>query len=78
MGVGINVSKGSESTFCLSFSGCWLCNAGGRTHNALPFLHHKENARCYSNSCKQYFPSTKFLHWANVCFGEHEFFKTEL
>ena len=39
-------------TFCLSFSGCRRYNANGRSHNALPFLHHKENPPCYGNSPK--------------------------
>ena len=26
------------STFCLSISGCWRCNANARSQNALPFL----------------------------------------
>jgi len=42
---------GAKSTFCLSFSGSWRCNANRRTQNASPFLHHKENAQCYGNSC---------------------------
>jgi len=53
MGVCRNFSKREKSTFCLSFSGFWRCNASGRTQNALLFLHHKENAQCYGNGCKQ-------------------------
>jgi len=41
---------GAKSTFCLSFSGCWRCSAHGRSQNALPFQHHKENAPCYGSS----------------------------
>jgi len=43
---------GAKSTFWLSFSGFWRCNPNGRTQNALPLLHHKENAQCYVNGCK--------------------------
>jgi len=38
----------------------------------------KENVQCYGNSCIQCFPGKKTLHWANVCFSEYGFFKTEL
>jgi len=45
MGVRRNLSRGrATSTFCLSFSGCWRCNANGRLQNPLLFLH-KENAQ---------------------------------
>jgi len=30
--------EGATSTYCLSFSGCWRCNANGRSQNALLFL----------------------------------------
>jgi len=40
-------------TICLFFSGCWQCDAIGRSQNASPFLHHKENALCYGNSYKK-------------------------
>jgi len=33
---------GETSTFCLYFSGCWQCNALGRSQSASPFLHKKE------------------------------------
>jgi len=42
----------AKSTFCLSIPGCWRYNANGRSHNALPFLHHNENDPCYGNSPK--------------------------
>jgi len=32
--------QGGQCRFCLSFSGCWRCNANGRSRNALPFLPH--------------------------------------
>jgi len=67
MRVRIIFSRGTKSTFCLSFSDCWRCNANGRTQ--------KENVQCYGNSCKQCLPCEKTLHWANVCFGEHGYFK---
>jgi len=38
----------------------------------------KENAHCYVNNCIQCFPCKKTLQWANVCFSEHGYFKTEL
>jgi len=45
MSVRRNFSTGSAtSTFCLSFSSCWRCNANGSSQNALLFQHHKENA----------------------------------
>ena len=69
---------GAKSIFSSSSSGCWRCNANGRTQNASLFSHHKANAHCYGNSCIQCFPSKKILHEANVCFIEHGYFKTEL
>jgi len=42
----------AKSTFCLPISGCWRYNVNGRSHKALPFLHHKENDPCYCNSPK--------------------------
>jgi len=62
--------EGAKSTFCLSFSGCWRCNANGRIQ--------KINVQCCDNSCIQCFPCKKILHWANVCFSECGYFKTEL
>jgi len=44
---------GAMFTFCLSFSGFWRCSANRCSQNVLPFLHHKENAQCYGNGCKQ-------------------------
>ena len=44
MSVRRNFSRGTTSTFCLLFSGCWRCNADGRLQNAVLFLHHKENS----------------------------------
>jgi len=38
----------------------------------------KENVQCYGNSCIKCFPCKNTLHWANVCFSEHGYFKTEL
>jgi len=35
----------------------------------------KENIQCYGNSCM---PCKKTLYWANVCFSEHGYIKTEL
>ena len=35
--------EGAASTLCLSFSGCWRCNAIGRSQNALPFPNHKKH-----------------------------------
>jgi len=45
--------KEATPTFCLSFSSCRRCNANGRSQNALPFLHHKENPSCYGNNHKK-------------------------
>jgi len=36
----------------LYISGCGRYNASRHSHNALPFLHHKENDPCYANSPK--------------------------
>ena len=44
MDVRRNFFRRATSTFCLSFSSCWRCNANGRSENALLFLHHKENS----------------------------------
>jgi len=52
---------GAKSTFCSTFSGCWRCNANGRTQSASPLLHHKENVQCCGNSYIQCFPSKKIL-----------------
>jgi len=52
MGVRKNFNRREKWTFCLFFSGCWWCNAIGRSKNALSFLHHKENALRYDNSHK--------------------------
>ena len=41
-------------------------------------VYKKENIQCYGNTCIQRFHCKKTLQWANVCFGEHGFFKTEL
>ena len=43
------------SKFCWFFSGCWRCNANGRSRNALLFLHHKENLHESTNSIRVYF-----------------------
>jgi len=40
MGVCRNFSKGGNVEICLSFWGCWRCNANGCSQNALPFLPH--------------------------------------
>jgi len=40
------------STFCFYCSYSWRGNANARSQNALPFLHHNENASCYGNSRK--------------------------
>jgi len=122
---------GATSTFCLSFSDCWQCNANGRTQ--------KENDHYYVNSCLQCLPVRKLytepwasegffpggatrgffltfsrgpkwwnlifptrnlannlfcckfqnpggvkttlptpMHWTNICFSDHGYFKTEL
>jgi len=44
--------EGKTSTFGLSFSGCWRCNAIGHTQNAFTFLYHKAIAPSYGNSHK--------------------------
>jgi len=45
MGERRHFSRGrAMSTFCLSFSGCGHYNLNERSHKALLFLHHKENA----------------------------------
>jgi len=48
MSVRRNFSRGAKSTFCLSFSDCWRCNANGHIK--------KGNVQCYGNSCIQCFP----------------------
>ena len=52
----------AKSTFCLFFLDCWRCNANGRSQNALPFQHHKENDPCYGNS------PTNVLRWQQCFF----------
>jgi len=43
-GVRRSFCRGATSTFCLSFSGCWRCNANVRWPKAFLFLQHKENS----------------------------------
>jgi len=38
MGVRRNFSRWAISKFCLPFTGCWRCNANGRSQNGLPLL----------------------------------------
>jgi len=73
MGVRRNFPLGGKVEILLRpiLSPCWPCNENWRTRSVSPFLHHKENAWSYSNSCKQGFPSKKILHWANSCFSVH-------
>jgi len=86
-GVRRNISSGgAKSTFCLSFSGCWRCNANWRVQKRkFPIcpmkISHMSNENfpyVQCNSCIQCFPCKKTLQWTNVCFSEHGFFKTEL
>ena len=54
-----------------SFSGCWQCNANWRIQKRkCPML--RQHLHTVFSPCK------KTLHWANVCFSEHGYFKTEL
>jgi len=58
---------GAKSTFCLSFSGWWRCNANGGI----------EKRKC--SMLRQQLPTCKkTLQWAFLCLSEHGFFKTEL
>ena len=43
-GVRRHFSREESSIFCLSSPCCWWYNANARSQNALPFLHHNENA----------------------------------
>jgi len=52
IGLRRNFSRGAISTFYLSCSCCWRCNANARSQNALPFLHYNENAPCYGSGRK--------------------------
>jgi len=36
--------RGATSKCCISFLGCWGCNANVRSLNALPFRYHNENS----------------------------------
>jgi len=59
IGVHRNFSTGgakSKFSFGLSFSAYWQCSANGRAQSDSPFLHQKENAWSYGNSCKRVFP----------------------
>jgi len=70
--------SGTTSTFCLSFSGCWRCNANGHPQKALPYLNHTENALCYGSRLKNcvslaamcLFHSYFFSHSINQCFSK--------
>jgi len=62
---------GAKATFCVPcFSGCWRCNAHGRSQNGLLFQHHKENAPCYGNSPKS------ALRWQQCFFFTRASFHT--
>jgi len=52
MGVRRNSPRGGKVDILLTSSGCWGCNPNGRSQNASPFQHHKENVPCYGNSPK--------------------------
>jgi len=55
--------RGGKSTFCLFFSGCWCCNANGRSQNDLPFLHHTGNSHVTTAVAKMLFiGSNAFIH----------------
>jgi len=54
----------AKSTFCLAISCCWRYNANGRSHNASPFLHHKENDLQLAQH--DFGPSPKIFYFA-VC-----------
>ena len=38
----------------------------------------KKDVQCYGKSCTQCFLCKETLHWTNVCFSEHGYFKIEL
>ena len=67
----------AKSTFCMSLSGCWRCNANGRTQR---FTLSTPRTKCpmLRQHLHTVFPSKKILHWADVCFSDHEYFKTKL
>jgi len=77
-GVRSNFSRGANSIFCLSFPCCWRCNANARSQNALPFLHHNENAPCYAGAWRggakgAQFPGPRINKGAlNHCGGRHK------
>ena len=54
MGARRNFPEGETSTLCLSFSDCWRCNANGRSHNALRFLHRIENCTMLRQQSQKY------------------------
>jgi len=56
----------------------WLLAKNTDNSICLGGSYHKENVQCYGNSCIQCFPCKKTLYWANVCFSEYGYFKTEL
>jgi len=70
MGIRRNYSRGGKVDILLIFF--WLLTM----QRKLTYTK-KENVQCYGNSCIQYFPCKNTLHWANVCFSEHGYFKTE-
>jgi len=64
MGVRRNFSRWvAKSTFCLSSSGCWRCNANGRAQTASLFLHHKEMPDVTTTVAYSVFPLRKFYTW---------------
>jgi len=57
IGVSRNFSKGgAKSTFRLSFSGCWRCNANGCTQNASPFHTTKKMPNVTATVANSVFP----------------------
>jgi len=62
MGGRINFSKGATSTFCLSYLGCWRCNANGRSQNLSCFYTTKKIPRESMCSIRIYFEI--FFEWS--------------
>jgi len=61
MGVCRNFSRGEQIRhFYLSFSGCWRCNANGRTQNASPFYTTKKMPNVTAAVAYGVFPQRKF------------------
>jgi len=76
MAVRRKFSTGATPILCLYFASLWRCNANLLSQNALPFLHHKEDALCYGNKRKNAFVgSSSQEYYGHFTLKHHACFK---